>query len=80
MDYIKEAVLPSLKNHHDEHLLKQLKLRWDNHKVGGAQRSRWAGQPSPACAGECGAVAMCWSCLAGVTATVKSQSQSVVMH
>lgn len=35
MDYIKEVVLPSLKKHHDEHLLRQLKLRWDNHKVGG---------------------------------------------
>lgn len=34
MDYIKEVVLPSLKKHHDEHLLRQLKLRWDNHKVG----------------------------------------------
>ena len=33
--YISEAVLPSLRNHHDEHLLKQLKQRWDNHKVGG---------------------------------------------
>lgn len=31
--YIQEAVLPSLRNHHDEHLLKQLKQRWDNHKV-----------------------------------------------
>lgn len=34
MVYIQEAVLPSLRNHHDEHLLKQLKQRWDNHKVG----------------------------------------------
>lgn len=34
VDYIKEVVLPSLKKHHDEHLLRQLKLRWDNHKVG----------------------------------------------
>ena len=33
VDYIREKVLPSLKNHHDEHLLKQLKLRWDNHKA-----------------------------------------------
>lgn len=35
VDYIKEVVLPSLKKHHDEHLLRQLKLRWDNHKVCG---------------------------------------------
>lgn len=35
--YIQEAVLPSLRNHHDEHLLKQLKQRWDNHKVGGTR-------------------------------------------
>ena len=33
--YIKELVLPSLRNHHDDHLLRQLKQRWDNHKVGG---------------------------------------------
>jgi hypothetical protein len=31
--YIQEKVLPSLRDHHDEHLLKQLKQRWDNHKV-----------------------------------------------
>jgi hypothetical protein len=33
--YIQELVLPSLRNHHDDHLLRQLKQRWDNHKVGG---------------------------------------------
>ncbi|EFN56087.1 hypothetical protein CHLNCDRAFT_22706 [Chlorella variabilis] len=31
--YIQEKVLPSLRDHHDEHLLKQLKQRWDNHKI-----------------------------------------------
>lgn len=29
-------MLPSLKKHHDEHLLRQLKLRWDNHKARGS--------------------------------------------
>jgi hypothetical protein len=31
--YIQELVLPSLRNHHDDHLLRQLKQRWDNQKV-----------------------------------------------
>ena len=34
--YIEQRVLPSQRDHHDEHLLKQLKQRWDNHKVRGA--------------------------------------------
>ncbi|VVA89777.1 unnamed protein product [Arabis nemorensis] len=32
-DYAKETVLPSLREKHDEYMLKELSLRWDNHKV-----------------------------------------------
>ncbi len=39
--YIQQTVLPSLRDHHDEHLLKQLKHRWDNHKVGRWWRAGW---------------------------------------
>ena len=31
--YISESVLPSLRHHHGEHLLRQLVQRWNNHKV-----------------------------------------------
>ncbi len=31
--YITDSVLPSLHDHHGEHLLRQLVHRWNNHKI-----------------------------------------------